>query len=63
MAWYIVDSKAATPEVVGSAAELALHLGMEAREHQGHVFVVSDGETNDSGDVIGSVEDEKVAAG
>ncbi|CAM9924653.1 unnamed protein product [Ectocarpus sp. 6 AP-2014] len=44
MAWYVVDSKADAPEIIGSAAELALHLGMEAREHQGHVFVVSDGE-------------------
>ena len=30
-------------EIIGGAAELALHLGMEARENQGHVFVVSDG--------------------
>lgn len=43
MAWYMVDSKASAPEVIGGAAELALHLGMEAREHQGHVFVVSEG--------------------
>lgn len=62
-AWYIVDSKAAAPEVVGGAAELALHLGMEAREHQGHVFIVSDGEADAGGSANGSAEDEKVAAG
>lgn len=42
--WYIVDSKSPGPEIVGGAAELATHLAMEAREHKGHVFVVSDGE-------------------
>lgn len=40
---------------------------MEAREHQGHVFVVSDGEcevmASGGGDDGGSAEDEKVAAG
>lgn len=41
--WYVVDSKAPEPELIGGAAELALHLGMEAREHQAHVFVISDG--------------------
>lgn len=46
MAWYIVDSKRDAPELVGDAAKLAQYLGVEAREHQGHVFVVSDGENN-----------------
>eukprot|EP00903_Cladosiphon_okamuranus_P005838 g5779.t1 len=66
LAWYIVDSKSAAPEVVGGASELALHLGMEAREHQGHVFVVSDGECGvmaSGGADGGSAEDEKVTAG
>lgn len=59
--WYVIDSKAAAPEIIGTTAELALHLGMEARENQGHVFVVSggDGETvegsvgGDDGQVAG----------
>lgn len=42
-AWFVVDSKSPHAEIIGGAAELALHLGMEARENQGHVFVVSDG--------------------
>lgn len=41
--WYVIDSKAAKPEIIGKSLELALHLEMEARENQGHVFVVSDG--------------------
>ena len=42
-AWFVVDSKSPHVEIIGGAAELALHLGVEARENQGHVFVVSDG--------------------
>lgn len=42
MVWYVVDSKASEPKLIGDTAELALHLGMEARKHQAHVFVVSD---------------------
>eukprot|EP00752_Nemacystus_decipiens_P018210 g16339.t1 len=65
-AWYIVDSKGAAPEVIGGASELALHLGMEAREHQGHVFVVSEGECNvteGGGAGDGGAEDKNIAAG
>lgn len=41
--WYKVDSKSAKPEMIGGIAELAMHLAMEAREHQGHIFIVSNG--------------------
>lgn len=57
--WYIVDSKSAAPEIVGTLSELATHLAMEAREHQGHVFVVSDGmEGGDPALVAGVVEND-----
>ena len=48
------------------ASELALHLGMEAREHQGHVFVVSDGKCDvmaGGGADGGDAEGKKLAAG
>ncbi|CAM9997505.1 unnamed protein product [Ascophyllum nodosum] len=63
--WYVVDSKAPEPELIGGVAELALHLGMEAREHQAHVFVISDGKCPEEGGDAGasSGECEKNASG
>lgn len=48
--WYVVDSKASEPEPIGDTAELELHLGMEARKHQAHVFVVSDRKSDKKGE-------------
>lgn len=63
--WYVVDSKASEPKLIGDTAELALHLGMEAREHQAHVFVVSYGENaeeREAGADGSSVDTERVTA-
>ena len=62
-AWFVVDSKSAHAEIIGGAAELALHLGMEARENQGHVFVVSDGSGEEEAVAVAAVAPDEMVAG
>lgn len=43
MLWYSLDSRLSVPQRLGGTAELLQHLLWEARDHKGHIFVVSHG--------------------
>lgn len=43
--WYSLDSMLRAPKRIGSKAQLLEHLLREAREHNGHVFIVSQEES------------------